>query len=79
MQNEIVKLQSELEKANQRADNAEAAAEKFKKDLNKLQEKNTALDTKLTVTKKELVQCIDARPLYLSHGLASSLQQPFEF
>ena len=59
MQTEIVKLQTELEKANQRADNAEKAAEQFKKDIKKIQEKNTSLDTKLTTTKKELIQCID--------------------
>ena len=52
MQNEIVKLQSELEKANQRADNAEAVAEKFKKDLNKLQEKIQLLTPNSLLQKK---------------------------
>ena len=42
MQTEIMRLQTDLENANQRASNAEASVEALKNELKKIKEKNTA-------------------------------------
>ena len=70
MQTEIMRLQTDLENANQRASNAEASVEALKNELKKIKEKNTAevkqvkekntaLDNKLNETKTELFRCIE--------------------